>query len=74
MIKFIRRFFEPSLRYEDDDSLIDVILDLEYRLEYLEKDNIELSNSLQKIEDRLERRIDRIQPVIYNIKGEERNV
>ena len=74
MIKFIRRFFEPSVRYEDDDSLIDAILDLEYRLEYLEKDNIELSNSLQKIEDRLERRIDRIQPVIYNIKGEERNV
>ena len=74
MIKFIRRFFEPILRYEDDDSLIDAILDLEYRLEYLEKDNIELSNSLQKIEDRLERRIDRIQPVIYNIKGEERNV
>ena len=74
MIKFIRRFFEPSLRYEDDDSLIDAILDLEYRLEYLEKDNIELSNALQKLEDRLERRIDRIQPVIYNIKGEERNV
>ena len=74
MIKFIRRFFEPSLRYEDDDSLIDAILDLEYRLEYLEKDNIELSNALQKLEDRLERRIDRIQPVIYNLKGEERNV
>tara|TARA_A100001015_G_C15043344_1_gene741470 strand:- start:4102 stop:4326 length:225 start_codon:yes stop_codon:yes gene_type:complete len=74
MIKFIRRFFEPSLRYEDDDSLIDAILDFEYRLEYLEKDNIELSNALQKIEDRLERRIDRIQPVIYNIKGEEKNV
>ena len=74
MIKFIRRFFEPSVRYEDDDSLIDAILDLEYRLECLEKDNIEMSNALQKIEDRLERRIDRIQPVIYNIKGEERNV
>jgi len=74
MIKFIRRFFEPSVRYEDDDSLIDAILDLEYRLEYLEKDNIKLSNDLQKMEDRLERRIDRIQPVIYNIKGEERNV
>jgi hypothetical protein len=74
MIKFIRRFFEPSVRYEDDDSLIDAILDLEYRLEYLEKDNIELSNALQKMEDRLERRIDRIQPVIYSIKGEERNV
>jgi len=74
MIKFIRRFFEPSVGYEDDDSLIDAILDLEYRLEYLEKDNIELSNALQKLEDRLERRIDRIQPVIYNIKGEERNV
>ena len=74
MIKFIRRFFEPSVGYEDDDSLIDAILDLEYRLEYLEKDNIELSNALQKMEDRLERRIDRIQPVIYSIKGEERNV
>jgi prefoldin subunit 5 len=74
MIKFIRRFFEPSVGYEDDDSLIDAILDLEYRLEYLEKDNIELSNALQKLEDRLERRIDRIQPVIYNLKGEKRNV
>ena len=73
MIKFIRRFFEPSIEF-DDDNLIDLILELEDRVEYLEKENDSLSTSLTEMEDRLNRRVDRIQPVIYHINGGEKNV
>ena len=73
MIKFIRRFFEPSIEF-DDDNLIDLILELEDRVEYLEKENDSLSTSLTEMEDRLNNRVDRIQPVIYHINREEKNV
>ena len=73
MIKFIQRFFEPSIEF-DDDNLIDLILELEDRVEYLEKENDSLYTSLTEMEDRLDQRIDRIQPVIYHIKGGEKNV
>tara|TARA_Y200000002_G_scaffold326141_1_gene288588 strand:- start:1092 stop:1313 length:222 start_codon:yes stop_codon:yes gene_type:complete len=73
MIKFIQRFFEPSIEF-DDDNLIDLILELENRVEYLERENDSLSASLTEMEDRLDLRIDRIQPVIYHINGEEKNV
>ena len=73
MIKFIQRFFEPSEKF-DDGSLIDLILELEDRVEYLERENDSLYSSLTELEDRLDQRIDRIQPVIYHIKGGEKNV
>lgn len=73
MIKFIRRFFDPSEKF-DDGSLIDLILELEDRVEYLEKENDSLSASLTELENRLDQRIDRIQPVIYHINGGEKNV
>mgnify|MGYP001376333230 FL=1 len=73
MIKFIQRFFEPSIEF-DDDNLIDLILELEDRVEYLERENDSLSVSLTELEDRLDQRIDRIQPVIYHINGGEKNV
>ena len=73
MIKFIRRFFEPSIEFHDD-NLIDLILELEDRVEYLEKENDSLSTSLTEMEDRLNSRVDRIQPVIYHINGGEKNV
>ena len=73
MIKFIQRFFEPNIEF-DDDNLIDLILELEDRVEYLEKENDSLSNSLTEMEDRLNSRVDRIHPVIYHINGRENNV
>lgn len=73
MIKFIQRFFEPSEKF-DDGSLIDLILELEDRVEYLERENDSLYSSLTELEDRLDQRIDRIQPVIYHINGGEKNV
>ena len=45
-----------------------------HRVEYLERENDSLSASLTEMEDRLDLRIDRIQPVIYHINGEEKNV
>ena len=45
MIKFIQRFFDPSEKF-DDGSLIDLILELEDRVEYLERENDSLSASL----------------------------
>ena len=73
MIKFIQRFFDPSVKI-DDGSLIDLILELEDRVEYLERENDSLYDSLTELEDRLDQRIDRIQPVIYHINGGEKNV
>ncbi len=73
MIKFIEKFFEPSIEF-DDDNLIDLILELEDRVEYLEKENDSLSNSLTEMENRLNNRVDSIQPVIYQINGREKNV
>ena len=73
MIKFIQRFFDPSEKF-DDGSFIDLILELEDRVEYLERENDSLSASLTELEDRLDQRIDRIQPVIYHINGGEKNV
>ena len=73
MIKFIQRFFDPSEKF-DDGSLIDLILELEDRVEYLEKENDSLSAALTELENRLDHRIDRIQPVIYHINGGEKNV
>jgi len=73
MIKFIQRFFDPSEKF-DDGSLIDLILELEDRVEYLERENDSLYSSLTELEDRLDQRIDRIQPVIYHINGGEKNV
>ena len=71
MIKFIQRFFDPSEKF-DDESLIDLILELEDRVEYLERENDSLYASLTELEDRLDQRIDRIQPVIYHINGGEK--
>ena len=73
MIKFIQRFFDPSKKF-DDGSLTDLILELEDRVEYLERENDSLYASLTELEDRLDQRIDRIQPVIYHINGGEKNV
>ena len=54
--------------------MIDLILELEDRVEYLERENDSLHASLTELEDRLDQRIDRIQPVIYHINGGEKNV
>jgi hypothetical protein len=50
-----------------DDSLLDRITDLEARVLKLEMDNVELTNCLYEVENRLQAKIDNIHPVTYNL-------
>jgi hypothetical protein len=50
-----------------DDSLLNRITDLEARVLKLEMDNVELTNCLYEVENRLQAKIDNIHPVTYNL-------
>jgi hypothetical protein len=50
-----------------DDSLLNRITDLEERVLKLEIDNVELTNCLYEVENRLQAKIDNIHPVTYNL-------
>ena len=52
-----------------DDSLLDRITDLEARVLKLEIDNVELTNCLYEVENRLQAKIDNIHPVTYNLNN-----
>ena len=52
-----------------DISLLDRIINLELRVSELEKENINTTNCLYEIENRLQAEIDKIHPVIYNLNN-----
>jgi hypothetical protein len=52
---------------EDDESLLDRIAELETRVLKLEFENVELTNCLYEVENRLQSQIDNIHPVTYNL-------
>jgi hypothetical protein len=52
---------------EDDESLLDRIAELETRVLKLEFENVELTNCLYEVENRLQAQIDKIHPVVYNL-------
>ena len=52
-----------------DESLLDIIADLELRVLKLEEENIELTNCLYEVENRLQAQIDNIHPVTYNLNN-----
>jgi hypothetical protein len=56
MIKIIRNFFTPTIKdpIGEDLNLYDTILYLHERIEKLEEENVELTNCLYEIENRLE--------------------
>ena len=70
MLKLIRAFFAPSTKPDLDEgdlsafAFANKILELQERIEALEK-------SLSDCESKLNEKIDRIQPVIYNISSKE---
>lgn len=66
MLRPIRAFFAPSEKVdlEDYNLFENKILELQNKVEALEK-------SLSESENRLNAKIDRIQPVIYNISNKE---
>ena len=50
-----------------DESLLDRISDLESRVLKLEIENVETTNCLYEVENRLQAKIDNIHPVTYNL-------
>ena len=50
-------------------SLAKEVIKLEERITKLEEDNVELTNCLYEVENRLQAQIDNIHPVTYNIKN-----
>jgi len=45
------------------------VLKLEERIAKLERENVELTNSLYEVENRLQAQIDKIHPVTYNLSN-----
>jgi len=64
--KLIRRFVNVSVyRY---------ISELESRVDELEMENVNTTNALYELENRLQSKIDKIRPVVYNIVNKDKNV
>lgn len=61
--KLIRRFVNVSV-YQ-------YISELESRVDELEIENVNTTNALYELENRLQAKIDKIQPVVYNITNKE---
>jgi hypothetical protein len=51
-------------------SLAKEVVRLEERITKLEAENIELTNCLYEVENRLQASIDNIHPVVYNLKND----
>jgi len=77
MLKLIRAFFAPSTKPELDDgdlssfAFANKVLELQTRIDNLEEENKNLNDAIYECEGRLMEKIDRIQPVIYNITSKE---
>ena len=60
MIKFVKWFFSPSQKpiVEDHIDLYTKLIELENRVELLERENVETTNELYRMENSLDARID----------------
>ena len=68
MINLIKKFFSPTIKDESSAFyLADKIIELQTRVEELEKENRELKELVTEVELNLREQIDKIHPVIYNI-------
>jgi hypothetical protein len=65
---FNRVVDDYSVEYVDE-SILDIISNLELRVLKLEEENIELTNCLYEVENRLQAQIDNIHPVTYNLNN-----
>jgi len=75
MFKWNDNFFRPYLVSSSDTSLFGKIVALEEKynallldIKRLEEENIELTNALYEVENRLQAQIDNIHPVTYNLQ------
>lgn len=68
MFNWFNRFTEDYDLEDDHETLFGRISDLEERVLKLEMENVELTNCLYEVENRLQSKIDSIHPVVYNLK------
>ena len=68
MFKWIDDFLKPYQVATSDMSVSDKIIVLEEKVKKLEEENVELTNALYEVENRLQAKIDNIHPVVYNLK------
>jgi hypothetical protein len=69
MFNWFNRVVEDYDVEDVKESLLDMIADLELRVLKLEEENIELTNCLYEVENRLQSQIDNIHPVTYNLNN-----
>jgi len=66
MVNILRKFINAAI--------FDYIAELESRIDVLEMENANMCNDLYEIENRLQTRIDKIKPVVYNIVNKDKDV
>ena len=69
MFKWIDNFLHPYKINETNMNNADIYTQLIARIEKLENENIELTNCLYEVENRLQSQIDSIHPVTYNLNN-----
>ena len=69
MFGWFTRLTEDYELESEGETLFQRICDLEERVLKLECENVELTNCLYEVENRLQAQIDNIHPVTYNIKN-----
>ena len=67
MFKWFNNLLHPYKINETNMNNADIYTQLIARIEKLENENIELTNCLYEIENRLQAQIDNIHPVTYNL-------
>ena len=69
MFNWFNRVVDDYSIVDVDESLLNIIANLELRVLKLEEENVELTNCLYEVENRLQAQIDNIHPVVYNLKS-----
>ena len=69
MFKWIDNFLKPYQVATSDMSTFGKIVALEARIKKLEEENVELTNCLLEVENRMQAKIDNIHPTIYNLNN-----
>jgi hypothetical protein len=69
IFKWIDSILHPYKVNETNINNADIYTQLIARIEKLENDNIEITNCLYELENRLQAQIDNIHPVTYNLNN-----
>jgi hypothetical protein len=69
MFNWFKKVVDDYSIVDVDESLLNIIANLELRVLKLEEENLELTNCLYEVENRLQAQIDNIHPVTYNLNN-----